>query len=70
MASVDSAGWAAVAEVVQTWTGTNKWTLCFAYPSAFNVTAFAVATGGRNVWVQVVAPTSVATTFKWILPTG
>jgi len=38
VASVDTAWGAAVAEAVQTWTWTNKWTLLFTRPSAFNVT--------------------------------
>lgn len=68
VASVDSAGWIALNEAVQTWTGTSKGTLLFARPSAFNVTNFAVATGGRNAAVQVVAAASVAAAIEWITP--
>ena len=69
-ASVDSAGGAAIAEAVQTGTGTNKGTLLFSYPASFNTTAFAVATGGRNAAVQVVAPVSVASPTVGIQPTA
>lgn len=54
VASVDSAGGAAIAEAVQTGTGTVKGTLNFAYPATFNVTNFTTATSGRNANVKVI----------------
>ncbi len=69
-ASVDSGGWVAILEAVQTWTGTNKGTLLFTRPACFNVTDFAVATGWRNAGVQVVAAVSVAAAIEWIQPTA
>ena len=68
VASVDSAGGIAVAEAVQTGTGTNKGTLNFGYPRAFNVTNFTTATSGRNAGVQIVAPLSVSTDVVGITP--
>jgi hypothetical protein len=62
VASVDSAGGAAIAETVQTGTGTSKGVLVFAYPATFNSTDFATATGGRNAAVQIVAPVPTAGT--------
>ncbi len=62
VASVDSAGGAAIAESVQTGTGTVKGALVFAYPATFNSTDFATATGGRNAGVQIVAPVVTAGT--------
>lgn len=62
MASVDSAGGVALAEAVQTGTGTVKGTLNFAYPSAFNVTDFSTATSGRNAAVQIVSVSPTAGT--------
>lgn len=54
VASIDTAGGAAIAEAVQTGTGTNKGTLDFGYPRVFGVTNFATATSGRNVGVRVI----------------
>ena len=62
VASVDTAGGAALAEAVQTGTGTNKGTLLFGYPRTFNVTNFATATGGRNAGVQVVGAVDATAT--------
>lgn len=62
VASVDSAGGAALAETVQTGTGTSKGTLVFSYPATFNCTDFATATGGRNAAIQIVAPVTTAGT--------
>jgi len=62
VASVDSAGGAAIAESVQTGTGTVKGVLTFAYPATFNSTDFATATSGRNAAVQIVAPVPTAGT--------
>lgn len=62
VASVDSAGGAAIAETVQTGTGTVKGVLCFAHPSTFNSTDFATATSGRNTAVQIVGVVSTAGT--------
>ena len=62
VASVDSAGGAAIAETVQTGTGTVKGCLAFAYPATFNSTDFATATSGRNAAVQIVAPVPTAGT--------
>ena len=62
VASVDSAGGAALAEAVQTGTGTTKGTLLFGYPRTFNVTNFATATSGRNTNVQVVGAVDATAT--------
>jgi hypothetical protein len=70
IASIDSAGGIAVAEAVQTGTGTVKGGLYFVRPASFNVTDFATATGGRNVNVQVVAAVSVAAAIEGIKPTA
>lgn len=70
VASVDSAGGAAIAEAVQTGTGTVKGTLNFAFPSVFNVTDFATATSGRNANVQYVAPVSAAASTEGKQPTA
>lgn len=70
IASVDSAGGAAIANAVQTGTGTVKGGLYFAYPSVFNVTDFSVATNGWNANVQIVAPESVAAAVEGIKPTA
>ncbi len=70
VASVDSAGGAAIAEAVQTGTGTVKGGLYFVRPAVFNVTDFATATSGRNANVQVVAAVSVAAAIEGIKPTA
>lgn len=70
IASVDSAGGAAIAEAVQTGTGTVKGGLYFVRPAVFNVTDFATATSGRNANVQVVAAVSVAAAIEGIKPTA
>jgi len=62
VASVDSAGGAALAEAAQTGTGTTKGTLLFHYPSAFNVTDFSTATSGRNTNIQINSVSSTAGT--------
>jgi len=62
VASVDSAGGAAIAESVQTGTGTVKGVLCFSHPATFNSTDFATATGGRNTAVQLVGVVTTAGT--------
>lgn len=62
VASVDSAGGAAIAEAVQTGTGTVKGVLVFKNPAAFNCTDFATATGGRNANVQIVGIVTTAGT--------
>lgn len=71
VASVDSAGGAAIAEAVQTGTGTAKGTLNFAYPGVFSVTNFATATGGRNAGVRIVGSVvdpAAATDFVAVTP--
>lgn len=71
IASVDSAGGAAVAEAVQTGTGTVKGTLLFTGTlSAMNCTKVSTATSGRNAAVQVAAPASSATGGIGIQPTA
>ena len=71
LASVDSAWWIALAEAVQTWTGTNKWTLLFTWTlSAMNCTKVSTATGWRNDAIQIVAPASSATGWIWVKPTA
>jgi len=62
VASVDSAGGAAIAETAQTGTGTVKGVLVFAYPATFNSTDFSTATSGRNAAIQIVAPVPTAGT--------
>lgn len=62
VASVDSAGGVALAEAVQTGTGTVKGVLCFSHPAAFNVTDFSTATGGRNAAIQLVGVVTTAGT--------
>lgn len=62
IASVDSAGGAAIAESVQTGTGTAKGVLCFSHPATFNSTDFATATGGRNTAIQIVGVVTTAGT--------
>lgn len=70
LASVDSAGGAAIAEAVQTGTNTVKGGLYFVRPAVFNVTDFATATSGRNANVQVVAAVSAAAAIEGIKPTA
>lgn len=70
VASVDSAGGAAVANAVQTGTSTVKGGLYFVRPASFNVTDFCVATNGWNTNVQVVAAVSVAAAIEGIKPTA
>lgn len=62
VASVDSAGGAAIAEASQTGTSTVKGVLCYDNCSAFNCTDFATATSGRNAATQVVAVSPTAGT--------
>lgn len=62
VASVDSAGGAAIAEASQTGTSTVKGVLCYNYCSVFNVTDFSTATSGRNAATQVVAAVPTAGT--------
>ena len=62
IASVDSAGGAAIAEASQTGTSTVKGVLCYDQCAAFNVTDFSTATGGRNAATQVVAVSPTAGT--------
>lgn len=62
VASVDSAGGAAIAEASQTGTSTVKGVLCYHYCSVFNVTDFSTATSGRNTATQVVAAVPTAGT--------
>lgn len=62
IASVDSAGGAAIAEASQTGTGTVKGCLVYDQCSAFNCTDFATATSGRNAATQVVGIVSTAGT--------
>ncbi len=70
IASIDSAGGAAIAEAAKTGTSTVKGGLYFVRPNVFNVTDFAVATGGRNTNIQVVAPVAVAAAIEGIKPTA
>jgi len=70
LASVDSAGGAAIAEASQTGTGTVKGGLYYVRPAVFNVTDFATATSGRNANTQVVAAVSVAAAVEGIKPTA
>jgi hypothetical protein len=62
LASVDSAGGAAIAEAAQTGTGTVKGTMLFSYPATGNVTDFSTATSGRNTAIQILAPSPTAGT--------
>lgn len=62
MASVDSAGGAAIAEAAQTGTGTVKGCLAFHNPAAFNCTDFSTATSGRNAAIQIVGIVTTAGT--------
>lgn len=68
IASIDTAGGAAIAEAVQTGTGTNKGTLNFSNCGFFNCTKVTTATGGRNAGVQVVGPVPTALSSIGILP--
>jgi hypothetical protein len=62
LASVDSAGGAALAEASQTGTSTVKGCLAYQNCAAFNCTDFATATSGRNAATQVVAVSPTAGT--------
>ncbi len=62
VASVDSAGGVAIAESVQTGTGTVKGCLAFSHPATFNSTDFSTATGGRNTAIQIVGVVTTAGT--------
>lgn len=62
VASVDSAGGAAIAEASQTGTGTVKGTLNYIYPATAGCTDFATATGGRNANTFILAPSPTAGT--------
>lgn len=62
VASVDSAGGAAIAEASQTGTSTVKGVLVYNYCSAFNCTDFSTATSGRNAATQIVASVPTAGT--------
>lgn len=62
MASVDSAGGAAIAEAVQTGTGTVKGCIALQNVAAFNCTDISTATSGRNAGVQIVGVTTTAAT--------
>lgn len=62
IASVDSAGGAAIAEASQTGTGTVKGVLVYSHPAAFNVTDFSTATSGRNAATQLVGVVTTAGT--------
>lgn len=71
LASVDSAGGAALAEASQTGTGTVKGCLAYDQCSAFNCTDFATATSGRNAATQVVGIVSTAGTSNvGVVPTA
>lgn len=71
IASVDSAWGAAIAETVQTGTGTVKWVLCFSHPATFNSTDFSTATSGRNAAIQLVWVVTTAWTGGiWVQPTA
>jgi hypothetical protein len=70
VASVDSAGGAAIAEASQTGTSTVKGGLYYVRPSAFNVTDFATATSGRNTNQQYVAAVSSAASTEGKTPTA
>lgn len=62
VASVDSAGGAAIAEASQTGTGTVKGTLNYIYPATAGCTDFSTATGGRNANTFILAPSPTAGT--------
>lgn len=62
VASVDSAGGAAIAEASQTGTSTVKGTLNYIYPATAGVTDFSTATSGRNANTFVLAPSPTAGT--------
>lgn len=70
IASVDSAGGAAIANASQTGTGTVKGGLYYVRPAVFNVTDFSVATNGWNANTQVVAAISSANATEGIKPTA
>ncbi len=70
VASVDSAGGAAIAEASQTGTGTVKGGLFYVRPAVLNVSDFTTATGGRNANTQVVAAVSAAAAIEGIKPTA
>lgn len=71
LASVDSAGGAALAEAVQTGTGTVKGSLLFTGTlSAMNCTKVSTATSGRNTAIQIAAPATSATGAIGITPTA
>lgn len=71
IASIDSAGGAALAEAVQTGTGTTKGALLFTGTlSAMNCTKVSTATSGRNAAVQVAAAATSATGGIGIQPTA
>ena len=71
LASVDAGGGTALAEAVQTGTGTSKGTILLSGTlSAMNCTKVSTATSGRNTAVQVVAPASSATGGIGITPTA
>lgn len=70
VASVDSAGGAAIAEASQTGTSTVKGGLYYIRPAAVNVTDFTTATSGRNANTQVVAAVSAAAAIEGIKPTA
>lgn len=62
LASVDSAGGAAIAEAVQTGTSTVKGCIALDNCSFFNCTDVSTATGGRNAAIQIVGPVPTAGT--------
>lgn len=62
IASVDSAGGAALAEAVQTGTSTVKGVIALDYCSFFNVTDVSTATSGRNTAIQIVGAVPTAGT--------
>lgn len=62
LASVDSAGGAAIAEASQTGTSTVKGCLAYQNCAAFNCTDFSTATSGRNAATQIVAVSPTAGT--------
>jgi hypothetical protein len=68
VASVDSAGGAAIAEAVQTGTGTVKGCIALDNCGFFNCTKVSTATGGRNEAIQVVGPVPTALSCIGIKP--
>lgn len=70
IASVDSAGGAAIAMASQTGTGTVKGCLLYVQPAAFNCTAFTTSGSGNNAATQVVRSVSSATAGVGIQPTA